>query len=1179
MDNIKNTNKNSEEDDIFFQQGFGIGPFQMTKEIGKGKFGKVYIGIHEETKEKVAIKQIPKSKEVDIQSIYDEINIQKKLFHPYLCKMYCVIENNDYIFIVNEFCSGGEIFKILEEKIDRFEEPQACKIFTQILSGLEYLHNNYISHRDIKLENMIFDEYEDAKLTDFGLSKSFEGNVSFNKAVGSPMYAAPEILKSQDYKGQIADIWSMGICLYVMVCADFPFSGEDINDLVRNVIKNNFDYPTEIQISDSYKDLVNKILEKDPNKRLTIEQIKQHPWMHINDFNFMKSPGIIINKDILPVDTCIVKEMAGDNEEKIRKIISDILMNKHNNSTILYYFKVEIKKRNKLATISDIRPTSDEFIDYINNEKSKLSYYENNINKKIDELTKSIMDEFSLEKSKIRENIRNSLKIKKPNEQNNEENNKANNNNDSKNNIFNSPNKANVNKRLSRLRSKTFGNFDFLKIIKKEEEEKKRKEEEEKKLKEEEEKKRKEEEEKKLNEEKEKKLKEEELKKNEEEQEKQKNKEISKINKLELLNQYIGPLLFVHDIIDGIISKVVKLNYIKESKIKFIPVNNSSLNVFATKSTSTLLKPNKLNTELNLTNTNSTTLIGSPKNKYKRFSNFTIDTIQEFEFPSTTKNTEKTFSFGFYNPKNKIKKNLKNEEFKTIEETIKKSNRSKIKNYEGDSAKKKIKKINSINDKNKNLKTLNYINDNIPKKFEKRRMVSHLQRNKSDNLNNILNNNFGKAKKVKNQINQKKEKIIRSSSHDKTKKNINVFNDEEIKKKLKHKKRINSEKKFNKNFFTDKNDKQTIRQKDDNKNEVNTIDRNNKKTIMTKRLNNKKINNPKNLNDNLNINDILTKKKNKNNKNQKDINNEESKSKDDSTRTQRVKQVRNMNLSQVNFYNKNVLNCKLNSSSKKNSIILATEVAPTSPIKNKKKSTGRTFLIVRNKNKDKASDIQKSKDKIIKEGNNLQNSNKKTHLRTETVEQKNKNSSKKNSNIKSSIFKHKSTQSVFSQAGRNQRSKDLDKNSSTNDSSCKKQLDFNNQKKENIEEKENKNLKLKTIKHSSMDKRTITKKLGPKLNSNNKSGTKQNEIKTKKDPNNIKDIILDNVGGNNTSITILSKEHTRFSCKMYIERKKIRFNLNLIVEEKGRSTVNGELIEGENKLFEKIFTNIRDKLE
>ena len=460
----------NESDDIFFQQGFGIGPFQMINEIGKGKFSKVFLGIHEKTKEKVAIKQIPKTSEQNINAVYDEIKFHKKLIHPYLCKMYSVIENSDYLFIVTEYCSGGEIFKKIAEEIDHFEEAQACKIFSQILSGLEYMHNNYIAHWDIKLENMLFDEYGDAKLTDFGLSNSFEGDISFTKAGLSPMYAAPEVFKGKEFKVRNSDIWSMGICLYVMACGDFPFQGEDVKELVINILKNRFEVPDFI--SPLFKDLIYKILEKNPAKRLTIQQIKEHPWMHIIDFNFMKSPGVSINTDIIPIDINVIEEMVGEDELQIERIISDILMNKHNNNTILYYLKIEIKKRNNEISVSDIRPTSQIFLEYINDGKNKLSNYGNDINKRINEIKKTVLDNLKKKQSKIRENIKNNFKIESPKAKDIPLKNNINNNNH-----INKP----VSKKeiYKKLRSKTFMDFDFLEFIRKEEEIRSREEEEE----------------------------------------------------------------------------------------------------------------------------------------------------------------------------------------------------------------------------------------------------------------------------------------------------------------------------------------------------------------------------------------------------------------------------------------------------------------------------------------------------------------------------------------------------------------------------------------------------------------------------------------------------------------------------------------------------------------------------
>ena len=154
-------------------------------------------------------------------------------------------------------------------------------------------------------------------------------------------------------------------------------------------------------------------MEKNPNTRITIEQIKNYPWMHIINSNFMKSPREIINKDILPIDIDIIKNMTENNETKIRSLISDILLNKHNKNTILYYIKVEILKLNKKECVSDFSPLSTLFLRYIENKKSKTEYYNNDINKKIDELIKIILNEFKKDELKIRVNIRESLNIEK----------------------------------------------------------------------------------------------------------------------------------------------------------------------------------------------------------------------------------------------------------------------------------------------------------------------------------------------------------------------------------------------------------------------------------------------------------------------------------------------------------------------------------------------------------------------------------------------------------------------------------------------------------------------------------------------------------------------------------------------------------------------------------------------
>ena len=1079
---------NNESSDTFFQEGYGVGPFQMMNEIGKGQFGKVYIGIHGETKEKVAIKQIPKSdKNIDINLIKAEINIQKKLFHPYICKMYCVIENPDYMFIVTEYCGGGEIFKKILDQDAPFEEKTACKIFTQILSSIEYLHNNYICHRDIKLENMLFDDYGDAKLTDFGLSKSFEGDITFDKAVGSAMYSAPEIFKRKPYIGRNADIWSLGICLYVMVCGEYPFQGEDVKDFLIHLNDDNFTVPESV--SPEFKDLIYKILEKNPTKRLTIEQIKQHNWLHMCDFNFMKSPGIIIKKDILPIDINIIKEIVGNNETKIKNTITDILMNKHNNNTISYYLKVESIKRKKIISVSDIRPSSELFIKYINDEKSKLIYYDNNINKKIDELVKYILNEFKMEELKIRENIKNSLNIGKTTTDA-EPNNKINNKNNINDNNIKVNKNIKINKKFNKLLSKTYRKFDFKEIFKKQEEEKKI--------------------------------------------QKEKKEEKIKQNKFELLKHYIGPLLFAHDLIDEIITKVIILKNNKEIKKKFIPVNNSSLNVLST-------KPKNIMTSLNIENNNSTINI-LDNNKKQRFLNFSINSIEEIEYPGASTLAEKTFTNGF---KEQTKNNDQN---KSIIKIIKRRETERKNNKKNENELTKNQKSKKTIPDHKNEKPVNDVKNNNNKKYDKKKLT-HLQKNKSD-LSSILKNNKSKViKEFKDKIekkgilNKSNKKIKRSLSQEKTRKNINKLNDEEINKILKEKYKNKSEKKLNRKNNLFQNDKK------EKKNDINYVK---KRKISSNNNDNK------NLDENLNINEILSEKR-ENKKNLNSIKEEKP-----------SKHKRNLNSSQINFYHKKPINSTINSERKrKNTMTLSSS--------QKRMDSGRKASITKNKNIEsikEVSNIKENKDKNkenTKDKSSLNKTNKKSHQRTQTTPVKMTESARKNKEIKSTVFTYKKNQKVTSQTGRNQRKQDLlEKNISTKDSSVKKQSDINDQ-----------NSGFKSIKSSSIHLKTnLMKKLVEKddTNNNNKGG-KQNEIKTKKNENLVKTIITDHTGNNNTTISNISKEHTRFACKMYFGKKKIVFNLNLFQKGKNKYIITGEFIEGDIKSYEKLFEQIKEKLE
>ena len=477
---IKNISTLSEllkNDDILFPVEIRIGPFKLMNEIGKGKFATVFLGIHEETGQKVSIKQLKKSELNTDNLLIKEINIQKKLFHPYLTQMYCVIEKSDDIYIISEYCSKGDIIKNLLEK-GTFDESFSCKIFQQIISSLEYLHKNNICHRDIKPENILLTEKLDAKLTDFGLSRHFKKNELLNSSCGSPIYAAPEMLEGKSYDGTKIDIWSLGISLYTMVCGELPFVVDDENDiyiLMDKIIKGNYNIPEFL--SNECKDLIKNMLVTDPDKRITLEQIKNHKWVNKFNFNYMKSPGINIDEYFLPIDIYLIKDICGKNEIKIRELIRDILDNKHNENTIGYYLKNEIRISQGNKSIGDLRPDSEAFLNYINSEKSQKKFWENDIKRVEKYYLEQILD------------------------------------------LFNIPNEIQNKKDEIELNN---------------------------------------------------------------------NKLVQK-NNLEILNLYIGPLIFIHDIIDEIINKVI---YLKNKKIK--------LNNYSVSSTSIMEIRNKKNKLLNI---------------------------------------------------------------------------------------------------------------------------------------------------------------------------------------------------------------------------------------------------------------------------------------------------------------------------------------------------------------------------------------------------------------------------------------------------------------------------------------------------------------------------------------------------------------------------------------------------
>ena len=253
--------------------------YKILKTIGEGTFSKVKEAIHIPSGEKVAIKILEKSKiedEEDLICINREINYLKNLSHPNIISLYETIETKDCFYIIMEYAENDLFSYIVKNNF--LNELTAKKFFYQIISSIKYIHKKKITHRDIKPENILLTQNnQKVKLIDFGLANNYSNNDLLSTSCGSPCYAAPEMVLGKKYKGIQIDIWSSGIVLYAMLCGYLPFEDDTDENIYRNVILGKFDLPNRLSIHS--KDLIKKILEVNPNKRIKLNDIFQHQFL------------------------------------------------------------------------------------------------------------------------------------------------------------------------------------------------------------------------------------------------------------------------------------------------------------------------------------------------------------------------------------------------------------------------------------------------------------------------------------------------------------------------------------------------------------------------------------------------------------------------------------------------------------------------------------------------------------------------------------------------------------------------------------------------------------------------------------------------------------------------------------------------------------------------------------
>ena len=358
------------------QSSFTIDNFLIEKTIGEGTFGKVKLGVHLPTGEKVAIKILEKDKiqdNEDLERITREIKFLKILKHPNIIKIFQIIEDKKNYYIIMEYAKNGELFThIVNNK--RLSENEAIILYSQLIQALSFIHKHNIVHRDIKPENLLLKHNNILAIIDFGLSNQYKDNKTLNTPCGSPCYAAPEMILGRKYNGLNVDIWSSGIVLYAMVCGYLPFEDKNNDKLYKKILNGHFEMPD--RLSPECKDLIKRILIVNPKKRIQLDDIISHPFLHkgmewyketFNDKYFPSNNEV--NYDIIDKT---INEMVGYDVD--RDIVEKyIINNKHNSITTTYYLLLDKEHQHQLC----VREDDDDGVDNNNNDK-KVSNYDIN---------------------------------------------------------------------------------------------------------------------------------------------------------------------------------------------------------------------------------------------------------------------------------------------------------------------------------------------------------------------------------------------------------------------------------------------------------------------------------------------------------------------------------------------------------------------------------------------------------------------------------------------------------------------------------------------------------------------------------------------------------------------------------------------------------------------------------
>mmetsp|Transcript_14943 Transcript_14943/g.25939 ORF Transcript_14943/g.25939 Transcript_14943/m.25939 type:complete len:993 (+) Transcript_14943:150-3128(+) len=261
-----------------------VGEYLLFQKIGSGSYGKVKLAVHQPTGNQVAVKILDKS-EIKANSmtlqVKREVAIMKALDHPHIVRLHEVLASPTKLYLVMDLVTGGELFDIIAAKGEGgLDENEARRLFQHMVDAVDYCHKRGVYHRDLKPENMLLDEEGILKITDFGLSAirgAEDAHQLLETQCGTPSYIAPEIIRaSGGYEGAKVDAWACGIILFALLAGYLPFEGGDSTELFISIQTAHVEFPDWIKPGP--RNLISKLLEKNPKDRYTLKQVKKDPW-------------------------------------------------------------------------------------------------------------------------------------------------------------------------------------------------------------------------------------------------------------------------------------------------------------------------------------------------------------------------------------------------------------------------------------------------------------------------------------------------------------------------------------------------------------------------------------------------------------------------------------------------------------------------------------------------------------------------------------------------------------------------------------------------------------------------------------------------------------------------------------------------------------------------------------